>query len=245
MTDFSGRVALVTGASGGIGRALADRLAGAGASVGVHYGRSADAAHQVAAQIGSGGGRAAALQADLADPGAPERLVNAVERELGAVDILVANHGRSRPRSSLEEVTAEEWDQTLAVNARAPFLLARRVLPGMRERRFGRILFTSSVAGLTGGVVGPDYAASKAALHGLTHYLAARVAADGVTVNALAPALIENTGMLPGDPGNLVKMIPVGRLGTPAEVADLALAVLANGYVTNHVIPIDGGMHAR
>lgn len=245
MTDFfGGRVALVTGASGGIGRALADRLGGAGASVAVHYGRSADAARQIAAQIGAGGGHAFALQADLADPDAPEQLVDAVERELGVVDILVANHGRSRPRGSLEAVTAEEWDQTLAVNARAPFLLARRVLPGMRKRRFGRILFTSSVAGLTGGVVGPDYAASKAALHGLTHYLATRVAADRVTVNALAPALIENTGMLPGDPGDLAKMIPVGRLGTPAEVADLALAVLANGYVTNHVIPIDGGMHA-
>jgi 3-oxoacyl-[acyl-carrier protein] reductase len=141
-------------------------------------------------------------------------------------------------------VTAQEWDQTLAVNARAPFLLSRRVLPGMRERRFGRILFTSSVAALTGGVVGPDYAASKAALHGLTHYLATRVAADGVTVNALAPALIENTGMLPGDPGDLAKLIPVGRLGTPEEVADLALAVLRNGYVTNHVMSIDGGMHA-
>jgi 3-oxoacyl-[acyl-carrier protein] reductase len=245
MTDFSGRVALVTGASGGIGRALADRLAGAGASVAVHYGRSADMAHQIAARIGSAGGRAAALQADLGDSGAPDQLVDSVERELGAVDILVANHGRGRPRGSLQEVTAQEWDQTFAVNARAPFLLARRVVPGMRERRFGRILFTSSVAGLTGGVVGPDYAASKAALHGLTHYLATRVAADGVTVNALAPALIEHTGMLPGDPGDLAKMIPVGRLGIPAEVADLALAVLANGYLTNHVIPIDGGMHAR
>jgi 3-oxoacyl-[acyl-carrier protein] reductase len=235
----------VTGASGGIGRALADRLANAGASVAVHYGRSAEAARQTVAQIHSSGGRAAAVQADLSDPGAPELLVDAVERELGAIDILVANHGRSRTRGSLTEVSAEEWDQTLAVNARAPFLLARRVLPGMRERRFGRILFTSSVAGLTGGVVGPDYAASKAALHGLTHYLAARVAADGVTVNALAPALIENTGMLPGDPGDLAKLIPVGRLGTPDEVADLALAILDNGYVTNHVIPVDGGMHAR
>jgi 3-oxoacyl-[acyl-carrier protein] reductase len=213
--------------------------------VAVHYGRSAEAARQTVAQIHSSGGRAAAVQADLSDPGAPELLVDAVERELGAIDILVANHGRSRTRGSLTEVSAEEWDQTLAVNARAPFLLARRVLPGMRERRFGRILFTSSVAGLTGGVVGPDYAASKAALHGLTHYLAARVAADGVTVNALAPALIENTGMLPGDPGDLAKLIPVGRLGTPDEVADLAIAVLDNGYVTNHVIPVDGGMHAR
>jgi 3-oxoacyl-[acyl-carrier protein] reductase len=245
MADFSGRVSLVTGASGGIGGALADRLAGAGASVAVHYGLSADAAHQTVARINSSGGRAAAVQADLSDPGAPESLVEAVERELGAIDILVANHGRSRPRGSLDEVSAQEWDQTLAVNARAPFLLARRVLPGMRERRFGRILFTSSVAGLTGGVVGPDYAASKAALHGLTHYLATRVAADGVTVNALAPALIEHTGMLPGDPGDLAKLIPVGRLGTPEEVAGLALAILENAYVTNHVIAIDGGMHAR
>jgi 3-oxoacyl-[acyl-carrier protein] reductase len=245
MTGLRARVSLVTGASGGIGRALAYRLAGVGASVAVHYGRSAEAARQTVAHIDSSGGRAAAVQADLSDPGAPEQLIDAVERELGAIDILVANHGRSRPRGSLDEVTAEEWDRTLAVNARAPFLLARRALPGMRDRRFGRILFTSSVAGLTGGVVGPDYAASKAALHGLTHYLAARVAADGVTVNALAPALIENTGMLPGDPGDLAKLIPVGRLGTPEEVADLALAVLENGYITNHVIPIDGGMHAR
>ena len=244
MTDFDGRISLVTGASGGIGRALAGRLAGEGASVAVHYAHSADAARQIAEEISSRGGRAAVVEADLSDPAGPDQVVDAVERELGAIDVLVANHGHSRPRSSLDEVTAQEWDRTLAVNARAPFLLSRRVLPGMRERRFGRIMFTSSVAALTGGVVGPDYAASKAALHGLTHYLATRVAADGVTVNALAPALIDNTGMLPGDPGDLAKLIPVGRLGTPEEVADLALAVLRNGYVTNHVMSIDGGMHA-
>lgn len=106
------------------------------------------------------------VEADLSDATAPDLLVDVVERELGAIDFLVANHGRSRPRGSLDEVTAHEWDQTLAVNARASFLLARRVLRGMREQRFGRILFTSSVAALTGGVVGPDYAASKAALTG-------------------------------------------------------------------------------
>jgi 3-oxoacyl-[acyl-carrier protein] reductase len=99
------------------------------------------------------------------------------------------------------------------------------------------------VAALTGGVVGPDYAASKAALHGLVHYLAARVATDGVTVNAIAPALIENTGMLPGNPAELAARIPVRRLGRPAEVADLAVAILANGYITNQVISVDGGMH--
>jgi 3-oxoacyl-[acyl-carrier protein] reductase len=115
----------------------------------------------------------------------------------------------------------------------------------MRERGYGRILFTSSVAAFTGGVVGPHYAASKAGLHGLTHFLASRVAADGVTVNAIAPALIEDTGMLPGDPGELAKMIPAGRLGRPEEVADLMLAILRNGYMTNQVVGLDGGMHPR
>jgi 3-oxoacyl-[acyl-carrier protein] reductase len=131
----------------------------------------------------------------------------------------------------------------MAINTRAAFLLSRDVLPRMQATRYGRILFMSSVAALTGGVVGPDYAASKAALHGLLHYLAPRVAADGVTVNALAPALIEKTGMLPGDPGELAAKIPVGRLGRPSEVADLAMAILGNGYVTDQVISADGGMH--
>jgi 3-oxoacyl-[acyl-carrier protein] reductase len=113
----------------------------------------------------------------------------------------------------------------------------------MRERGFGRILFTSSVAGLTGGIIGPHYASSKAGLHGLTHFLASRVAADGVTVNAIAPALIEQTAMLPGDPSELARRVPVGRLGTPSEVADLALAIMRNGYMTNQVVSLDGGIH--
>ncbi len=113
----------------------------------------------------------------------------------------------------------------------------------MRTHGYGRILFTSSVAALTGGIVGPHYASSKAGLHGLTHYLASRVARDGVTVNAIAPALIEETGMLPGDPGELADRVPVGRLGKPSEVADLAMAIMRNGYVTSQVISVDGGMH--
>jgi 3-oxoacyl-[acyl-carrier protein] reductase len=144
-----------------------------------------------------------------------------------------------------EDVDAESFDRTMAVNLRAPFLLARRVLPGMTERRFGRILFTSSVAGFTGGMVGPDYGASKAGLHAITHFLASRVAPDGVTVNAIAPALIEDTNMLPGDRGSLARRIPVGRLGRPEEVADLAVAMLRNGYMTSKVVGLDGGMYPR
>jgi 3-oxoacyl-[acyl-carrier protein] reductase len=238
--DFTGRVALVTGGSGGIGAELCARLAAAGAAVAVHYSSNRAAAERVAAGIE----RAAVVEGDLRDLAAPERLVDAVDAELGPVDVLAANAGMSRP-APYEEVDAAAFDETLAVNLRAPFLLARRVLPGMRERGYGRILFTSSVAALTGGIIGPHYASSKAGLHGLTHFLASRVAGDGVTVNAIAPALIEDTGMLPGEPGELAGLVPVGRLGRPEEVADLALAMLRNGYLTNQVISVDGGMHPR
>jgi 3-oxoacyl-[acyl-carrier protein] reductase len=238
--SFDQRIALVTGASGGIGQRIAERLAVAGARVALHYGSRAQAAEQLAEALPG----AAVFGADMLDPQAPDRLIDAVESELGPVDVLVANHGLSRP-ARFEQVDAAAFDETLAVNLRAPFLLARRVLPGMSARGYGRVLFMSSVAGFTGGVVGPHYAASKAGLHGITHFLARRVAADGVTVNALAPALIERTNMLPGDPGALATMVPVGRLGRPEEVADLALAVLRNPYLTNQVISLDGGMHPR
>jgi len=240
--ELAHRVALVTGASGGIGRQLSLRLAGDGAAVAVHYGANREAAERVVETIRAGGGQAVALAADLRDARATAGLIDAVEGRLGPVDVLVANAGLSQP-GSYEEVDAAAFDETLAVNLRAPYLLARGVLSGMRARQFGRILFTSSVAALTGGIVGPHYAASKAGLHGLTHFLAARAARDGVTVNAIAPALIEDTAMLPGDPGDLKQRVPVGRLGKPDEVADFALAVLRNGYITNQVMSVDGGIH--
>jgi 3-oxoacyl-[acyl-carrier protein] reductase len=241
---FAGRVALVTGASGGIGAELSRGLARGGAAVALHYASNKAAASALAEEIEAAGGRALALGADLHDPAAPERLVGEAEHALGPVDVLAANAGLSR-FGSWEDVDAEWFDEALAVNLRAPYLLARRVLPGMCERGYGRILFTSSVAALTGGIVGPHYASSKAGLHGLTHFLAARVAANGVTVNAIAPALIEETAMLPGDPGELAKVVPAGRLGKPAEVADLALAMLRNGYLTSKVVTLDGGIHPR
>jgi 3-oxoacyl-[acyl-carrier protein] reductase len=239
---FSGRVALVTGASGGIGAAIAERLAAAGAAVALGYGGGEAAARSLAERLQAAGGRAVALQADLARADAPRNLVDAAVAALGPLDLLIANAGLGRVQS-LDEVTVEDFDEVLAVNLRAPFLLAQRALPAMAERGFGRTIFISSVAAFTGGIVGPHYAASKSGLHGLTHYLSARFAPSGVTVNALAPALITDTGMLPGTPGELAARIPVGRLGQPGEVADLAVAVLANGYVTNQVISVDGGMY--
>lgn len=156
MTDeneFEGRVALVTGASGGIGSAISRGLAHSGAAVAGGYGSNADPGGGSGGEITAGSVRAQAFGADMADPEAPARLVAEVENALGPVDILVANHGLGR-QATYEEVDAAAFDQTLAINLRAPFLLAQRALPGMRERGFGRILFISSVAAFRGGVVG-------------------------------------------------------------------------------------------
>jgi 3-oxoacyl-[acyl-carrier protein] reductase len=244
-SDLAGRVALVTGASGGIGAAIARGLADAGAAVALAYARDATRADDLARELAAGGTRVLTAGADLVDRQAALGLVDDVEQELGPVDVLVPNAGVGWIRRAVEDVSDEDWDTHVAVNLTAPFVLARRVAPGMASRGFGRILFVSSVAAFTGGVVGPHYAASKAGLHGLTHWLASRLAGDGVTVNALAPALIERTGMLPGASDELSARIPVGRLGTPEEVADLALAVLTNGYLTNQVFTLDGGIYSR
>jgi len=172
-------------------------------------------------------------------------LVEQANGELGGVDILVANAGTADIKGWQDIDLA--WNATLAVNLTAPFLLAQQVLPAMVDKRFGRVLFISSIAGLNGGVVGAHYAASKAGLHGMTHHLAPRVAGDGVTVNALAPALVGDTRMLPVDPENrtLPVPIPVGRVGRPEEVAEMAIAMLRNGYLTNKVVTLDGGILPR
>ncbi|GII53157.1 3-oxoacyl-ACP reductase [Planotetraspora thailandica] len=241
--ELVGRVALLTGASGGIGQALGRRLIAAGVRTAFAYGRHADEAERLVDEATGAGVDAIALPADLADPEAPARLADAAAEALGSpIDLLIPNAGHSEQRA-YTDVDLEMWERTIAVNLRAPFLLAQRVVPGMAERGYGRVLFMSSIAAFTGGIVGAHYAASKSGLHGLTHFLAARVAGRGVTVNAIAPALIEDTRMLPptADPSAL----PVGRFGRPEEVADLAMAVLRNGYLTNQVISVDGGAYPR
>jgi 3-oxoacyl-[acyl-carrier protein] reductase len=241
--DHIGAVALVTGASGGIGAAICRALATHVGSLGVAYGRNAGPAEALAGDLAADGCNARAFAGDMTAPDGPRRLVDAVEATFGPVDVLVACHGVARP-TKYEDLDAADFDSTLATNLRAPFLLAQRVLPSMRERRFGRLLFISSVAAFRGGVIGPDYAASKAGLHGVVHFLASRVAADGVTVNALAPGFVE-TAMLPDEPQKLAKTVPAGRVGRPEEVADLAVAVLRNGFVTSKILIIDGGTLPR
>jgi 3-oxoacyl-[acyl-carrier protein] reductase len=244
---LSGRVALVTGGSRGIGAAICRRLAGAGAAVAVGYQHRADAAGEVVDGISRQGGRAVAVGGDVARPDAVRTLVERAVGALGPVDVLVANAGILREQTT-DEVTPADWDEVLAVNLGSAFWCAQAVLPRMREGRWGRILLMSSVAALIGGFAGPHYAASKAGMLGLMHYLASTTAADGITVNALTPGLIETDMLHLDDPrrrGRTLPTVPVGRLGRPEEVAGLALAVLTNGYLTNQTIVIDGGRSPR
>ena len=246
-TRLNGRVALVTGAAGNVGSALTGALSAAGADVAVAYHSGREAAEQLAAGVRATGRRALAIPADLRDAGAAERLVDSVAENLGAVDILVANAGTGVPRS-WQQVGAAEFDEALAVNLRAPYLMARRALPLMIDRSWGRILFVSSLAAWVGGPFGPDYSASKAALHGLTHYFAGPAARHGVTVNVLAPALVgeHSVAMMDEETARAyTAAIPVGRLGNTDELAAFAVAILENGYLTNKVLTIDGGLLPR
>jgi 3-oxoacyl-[acyl-carrier protein] reductase len=237
-------VALVTGGSRGIGRAVALRLAEDGNDVAVGYAERAHEAERVAEQIRALGRRAITVGGDLSQPDVARQLVDRVEADLAGVDVLVANAGIASPPTGILDIDFEEWERMLAVNLTAPFLLAQRAFGRMRERGYGRIVFVSSIAAFTGGFIGAHYAASKAGLHGLAHSLARQGAAHGVTVNVIAPGLIE-TDMIPADPAvreQLAATRAVGRIGSPDEVADLVAAVVRNGYLSNQSILIDGGV---
>ncbi len=238
---LGGRVALVTGASRGIGRAGALALARAGADVAVNYKSQHAAAEEVAGLARRLGRRAITVAADLGDAAAIAPLVDRVAGELGPVDILVCNAGEAEPAHT-SAIDRSLWDRTLAVNLTSAFLLAQAVVPSMRQRGFGRLIFISSVAAHVGGVVGPHYAASKAGLIGLMHGYASRLAKDGVTANAIAPALI-GTDMVRSNPAAHPDIIPLGRFGTPEEVAEAIVLVAANGYITGQTLNIDGGLY--
>jgi 3-oxoacyl-[acyl-carrier protein] reductase len=239
--DLSGQVALVTGASRGIGRAVALVLAEAGADVTVNYReRAADAAAVVQA-IGALGRRAVALQADVSVGTEVASLVARAEHDLGPIGILINNAGVSEP-CTIEDLTEALFERTLTVNLTSAFLCTQAVLPGMRARGFGRIVNISSGAARGAGAVGVHYNASKAGMEGLTRGYAARVVEDGVTVNAVAPSLIATEMIKPHRLANLPN-IPVGRLGTTEEVASVVLMVVGNPYMTGQTVAANGGLH--
>jgi 3-oxoacyl-[acyl-carrier protein] reductase len=239
---LNGKVALVTGGSRGIGRAIAVALAQAGADVSLSYHTRADEASEVARSIEALGRRALSLRADMASDGDVQSLITETVQRLGPIDLLVCNAGIGQPRA-LDALTPALWDQTFAVNLRAPFLLSQAVLPSMRARRFGRLLYLSSTAAQTGGIVGPHYAASKAGLIGLMHGYASQLAREGITANVICPALVE-TEMLRDHPRTpRPESLPMGRFGRPEEVADMVVLLASNGYITGQTVQVNGGLY--
>jgi 3-oxoacyl-[acyl-carrier protein] reductase len=239
MPVLTGRVALVTGGSRGIGSAVARVLAEAGADVAVNYREGAREAEQVAAAIRAAGRRAFAVGADVSDGVAVAGMLRTVEATLGPVDVLVNNAGMAIIRS-VDELTEAEFDLTLAVNLKSAFLCTQAVLPGMRARRWGRIVNISSGAARGAGGIGVHYNASKAGMEGLTRGYAARLVKAGITVNAVAPSLID-TDMMSARRDQYVARIPLGRMGTPAEVAQVVLLVMGNEYMTGQTVQLNGG----
>jgi 3-oxoacyl-[acyl-carrier protein] reductase len=239
MEKLEGRIALVTGASRGIGRAIALALAEAGADVAANFVSRPREAAGVKSQIANLGRKCVTIQADVSRAGEVAQLVSKTEKLLGAIDILINNAGISRPQP-IEEITEQDWDEVITVNLKSCFLMTQAVLPGMRARKSGRIINVSSVAAQVGGVVGPHYAASKAGMHGLTRFYASRLAGEGVTVNSIAPALVRSD-MLAQVPNITPERIPVGRFGEPEEVAEAAVMLARNGYITGQTINVNGG----
>jgi 3-oxoacyl-[acyl-carrier protein] reductase len=244
--DLSGRVALVTGGGRGIGRAVAQALAAAGAAVTINYRGNSAAAEEAVAAIRTAGGEATAAQADIADGAAVEGLIKGVIATAGRLDILINNAGITRD-TLLLRMKDDDFDQVLNTNLRGAFLTTRAVLRQMSKQRAGRIINIASVIGLIGNAGQANYAAAKAGLIGFTKATALEIAPRGVTVNAVAPGFIatEMTNIL-GDETRkaILERIPLGRLGQPDEVAQLVtfLASDAAAYITGQTFTIDGGM---
>src|SRR5690242_5216588 len=237
--DLKDKVALVTGASRGIGAAIAVSLAQAGAAVAVNYRERADAADALVADLGKAGHRAIAVAADVSQAAAVAKMVETVASALGPIDILVNNAGLAIVRA-VADLTESDFDKTIGVNLKSAFLCTQAVVSGMRAKKWGRIVNISSGAARGAGSIGPHYNASKAGMEGLTRGYAARLVKDGITVNAVAPSLIE-TDMMSGQP-QLVSRIPLGRFGTADEVAKAVMLLVDNAYMTGQTIALSGGM---
>jgi len=241
MQDLTNAVALVTGASRGIGKGIALALGRAGAKVVVNYASREDDAHAVVKAIEAMGRRAIAVQADVSRKAEVDRLVRTAVGAFGPIAVLVNNAGilGSLPGNTVSEA---EWDEVLTVNLKSAFLVTEAVLPHMREVGWGRIIMLSSVAAQIGGATNLHYAASKAGLLGLTHSYASQLAKSGITVNALAPALVETDMVVDGLKASPSRL-PVGRFGTLEETGETAVLLARNGFITGQTINLNGGLY--
>jgi 3-oxoacyl-[acyl-carrier protein] reductase len=241
MEQLNGKIALVTGGGRGIGRAVSLALARAGCGVAVNYRERREDADSAVNEIQKLGQRAAAIQADVSRAADVTQLVRAAESQLGPIEILVNNAGKILIQS-VDQMTEEGWNDMIASNLTSCFLVTQAVLPGMRARHWGRIINMSSVAAQAGSIVGVHYAASKAGMLGLTRSYARVLAKEGITVNAITPALVA-TEMVISNPVAKPDMIPVGRFGDIEEVADVALMLARNAYITGQTINVNGGYY--
>jgi len=240
-TTLHNRIALVTGGGRGIGKAIALALAEAGCDVAVNYvSREADA-RRTAGAIEALGRRALVVHGDVSKSADVAALVAAVEKQLGPVDILVNNAGRAA-FESIEQMTETSWNDTIQLNLTSVFLMTQAVLPGMRARKWGRVINLTSVAAQAGSVMAVHYSAAKAGVIAATKSYARLLAKEGVTVNAISPALI-GTEMVASNPHIKPDMIPVGRFGRVEECADVAVLLARNGYITGQTISVNGGMY--
>ncbi|NQW23871.1 MAG: 3-oxoacyl-[acyl-carrier-protein] reductase [SAR202 cluster bacterium] len=246
--DLSGKIALVTGASRGIGAVVASRLAQAGVKVGVNYHASPDAAKLVVESITKAGGEAIMVGGDVSQQEAAESVIKQIVEHWGNIDILVNNAGINKDRL-LMRMTPEDFDSVMDVNLRGAFLCSKYVMPHLIKQRSGRVINMSSVVGLSGNPGQANYAAAKAGLIGLTKAVAREVASRNVTVNALAPGYI-TTGMVDElskeTQAKILDRIPMGRFGTAEDVAESVVFLCSDGasYITGQVLTIDGGMIA-
>lgn len=241
MDNLNRRVALVTGGGRGIGRAIAVALARAGCDVAVSYRERQADAESAAGEIAKTGRRGMTFQADVSKSAHVRALAHAVETGLGPIDILVNNAGALRIQKP-EETSEDDWNEMIAVNLTSCFLMTQAVLPGMRARRWGRVINLSSVAGQAGSVFGLHYAAAKAGMIGLSRSYARVLAKEGITVNVISPALIA-TEMVTANPMIKPDMIPMGRFGESGEVADVAVMLAGNAFITGQTIGVNGGLH--
>ena len=239
MIDFRGRIALVTGGSRGIGRATAIALGKAGANVAINFLTQEDTANEVALEIKNIGCNASIFQGDVSQSLEVDRMVAEISGKLGPIDILVNNAGQAR-RLSIDEVTEDDWEQTMSINLKSVFLVTRAVLPHMRAQKWGRIVNVSSGASMTGGSVGIHYSASKGGVDALSRAYASRLVKEGITVNVVSPSLID-TDMIPDK--LVAQNIPMGRLGLPQECADAIVQAASNGFMTGQTIFLNGGRY--
>ncbi len=239
--ESSRKHALITGASRGIGAGIARALASAGCAVTINFRKDRDAAESVAESIRSAGAEATVIAADVSDITSLPRLLAQAREVFGPVGILVNNAGIGEHRNVFDN-TLDDFDKTFHVNVRSAFALTQAVLPEMRQQRFGRLIFLSSMAAVNGGIVSTPYASSKAALIGMMHSYAAALIEFGITANAIAPALVESD-MISALPVPSPETMPLGRLGWPSEVGDVARLLVECEYINGQTIHLNAGRY--